>query len=84
MPLAQELSTPVWITDPTKAVPALPTFTEQAMATQVHAYLMSLIDGKRSISNIANVLEEQRLMSAREAVPVIQGFLSKMTSESGH
>ncbi len=73
-----ENSVPVWISNPAKPVPTLELFQQQALATQVHAYLMSLIDGERSIKNIAQELEERRLMTAREAVPVIQDFLTKM------
>ena len=69
---------PAWVSDPEQAVPALERFQEQALATQVHAFLMSLTDGQRSIIDIALVLEERRLMTAREAVPVVQDFLTKM------
>jgi len=69
---------PDWLTAVDLPIPALPRFREQAMATQVHAYLMSLIDGQRSVTELAQVLEQQQLMSAREAVPVIQDFLRKM------
>ena len=78
MPSATPTQTPKWLTHPHQPIPALKQFTEQAMITQVHAYLMSLIDGNNSIEQIAQVLEQQRLMSATEAVPVIQGFLKKM------
>lgn len=72
---------PVWLQDLAQPVPALESFQAQAMATQVHAYLMSLIDGERSVIDIAQVLEQRQLMSAREAVPVVQEFLAKMLSE---
>jgi len=77
----KESSAPAWIADPRLAIPTLGRFQEQALATQVHAYLMSLIDGERSIEAIAQVLEERRLMTAREAVPVVQDFLKKMLEE---
>jgi len=80
-PVAAQTSVPDWINDPEQAVPTLAQFQEQALATQVHAYLMSLIDGKRSIVDIALVLEERRLMTAREAVPVVQDFLAKMLDD---
>ena len=75
---SDEPSSPDWLTDPAQAVPKLAHFEQQALATQVHAYLMSLIDGERSISDIAQELEASRLMTAREAVPVVQDFLTKM------
>lgn len=74
---------PGWLSDTQQPVPALAEFQDQAMATQVHAYLMSLIDGKRSINEIAIVLQDRKLMSAREAAPLIQGFLGKMLKSQG-
>jgi len=67
-----------WLTNTDQPIPALTQFQDQALATQVHAYLMSLIDGKRSINAIAEILQQRKLLSAREAVPLIQGFLEKM------
>jgi hypothetical protein len=43
---------------------------------------MSLIDGKRSIKDMAVVLESQRLMSKEEAEPAIRAFLTKMYDDS--
>lgn len=80
-PEARTDERPEWLADASRPVPALESFQEQAMATQVHAYLMSLIDGQRSITDIAQVLEQRQLMSAREGVPVVQGFLQKMLAE---
>ena len=63
-------------------MPATPAFRGQAQATKIHAYLMSLIDGERSIEDIATVLEQQRLMPKNEAIPVIVGFMEKMQTEA--
>jgi hypothetical protein len=43
---------------------------------------MSLIDGKRSIKDMAIVLEQQKLMSRAEAEPAIRTFLTKMYDDS--
>jgi hypothetical protein len=43
---------------------------------------MSLIDGRRSIADIAALLEEQRLMPAREAEASVRGLLIKLFDES--
>ncbi len=71
-----------WLSNTSKPIPALTQFQDQALATQVHAYLLSLIDGKRSIDAIADILQQRKLLSAREAVPVIQGFLEKMLPQN--
>jgi hypothetical protein len=43
---------------------------------------MSLIDGKRSIKDMAIVLESQKLMTREEAEPAIRSFLTKMYDDS--
>jgi hypothetical protein len=43
---------------------------------------MSLIDGKRSIKDMAIILEKQKLMSQQEAEPAIRSFMTKMYDDS--
>ena len=52
------------------------------MSTQIYSFIMSLIDGKRSIKDMAAVLEKQRLMTRDEAIPAIRTFLTKMYDDS--
>ncbi len=52
------------------------------MTTQIYSFIMSLIDGKRSIRDMAVVLEKQRLMSKEEAIPAIRSFLTKMYDDA--
>jgi hypothetical protein len=59
-------------------VPLLESFRVQALSTRIHAFIMSLIDGKRSLKDIAKVIVEQRLMGEHEAEPAIRSFLIKM------
>ncbi len=72
---------PDWIAKGDTAVPLLPSFQMQAMATRIHAFIMALIDGKRSVKEMALVLEQQRLMPREEAEPAIRAFLTKMYEE---
>ena len=44
--------------------------------------MMSLIDGKRSIEDMAVVLQQQKLMSKEEAVPAIRTFLIRMFDDA--
>lgn len=69
---------PTWLTDYNEPIPALEGFVQQAMSTQIHAYLMSLIDDQRSIADIAQILQQRQLMDAAEAQPVVQNFLRKL------
>lgn len=73
---------PDWIVTGKEPVPLSPSFRTQAMTTQIYSFIMSLIDGKRSIKEMARVLEKQKLMSKEEAEPAIRSFLTRMYDDS--
>ena len=52
------------------------------MTTQIYSFIMSLIDGKRSIKDMALLLEKQKLMTKEEAEPAIRSFMTKMYDDS--
>lgn len=74
---------PAWITDPTLPVPLSEAFQTQVLSVRVHAFVMSQLDGKRSINDVAAILEQQRLMPKAQAREAIRGFLKKMAAEAG-
>lgn len=51
-------------------------------STQICSYVMSLMDGKRTISDMAKILEQQKLMTRQEAEPAIRTFLMRMYDDS--
>ena len=53
------------------------------MTTRIHAFIMTLIDGKRSLKDMAQELEQQQLMPREDAETAIRGFLIKMFEEAG-
>jgi uncharacterized protein YbaR (Trm112 family) len=73
---------PDWIVTGKEPVPLLPSFRTQALSTQVYSFIMSLIDGRRTVDDMAKVLEQQKLMTKKEAVPAIRQFLTKMYEDS--
>ncbi|MEM8767297.1 MAG: class I SAM-dependent methyltransferase [Pseudomonadota bacterium] len=79
---AAEGNLPDWIAQTTVPIPALPAFQQQAMATRVHAFIMALIDGERSLEDMAAIMEAQQLMPKEEAQSAIRGFLIKMYDEA--
>lgn len=81
-PAARHQHLPDWIARGRSPIPALPAFRNQAMTTKIHAYIMSLIDGKRTLEDMARILEEQRLMERQEAETALRGFLIKMNEEA--
>jgi SAM-dependent methyltransferase/uncharacterized protein YbaR (Trm112 family) len=73
---------PDWLVRGEDPVPLLEPFRVQAVSTRVHAFIMALIDGRRTLRDIAKVLVEQRLMNEHEAEPAIRSFLIKMYEDS--
>jgi uncharacterized protein YbaR (Trm112 family) len=73
---------PDWLVTGRDPVPLLQSFRTQAMTTQIYAFIMSLIDGKRSIEDMAGLFEKQKLMSRDEAMPAIRNFLTKMFDDA--
>jgi hypothetical protein len=63
-------------------VPLTPSFRTQALSTQIFSYIMSLIDGRRSIADMAKILEQQKLMTEEEALPAIRNFMTRMYDDS--
>jgi len=73
---------PAWLADSSQPVPLLPHFQTQAIANRIFAFVMALIDGQRSIGEIAAYLVEQRLMQPGEAEPAVRSFLIQLFEES--
>jgi hypothetical protein len=73
---------PDWIVRGNEPVPAIEHFQVAAMSTRIHSHVMSLIDGKRSIADMALLLEQQRLMPAADAEASIRGLLIRLFDES--
>lgn len=73
---------PDWIVTGKEPVPLSPAFRQQAMTTQIYSFIMSLIDGKRSIKDMAVVLEKQKLMERDEAESAIRSFMTKMYDDA--
>jgi uncharacterized protein YbaR (Trm112 family) len=73
---------PDWLLQPDKPVPRTPAFEMQAISSRVHAFLLALINGERSMRDMAGVLVEQRLMSPQEAETQVRLFLARLHEES--
>ena len=73
---------PEWLLQPDKPIPRTPALEMQAIGSRVHAFLLALINGERSMRDMARVLVEQRLMSAQEAEEQVRLFLARLYEES--
>ncbi|NKB97571.1 MAG: methyltransferase domain-containing protein [Pseudomonadales bacterium] len=72
---------PNWLADISVPVPMNDEFQEQLTTTRIATFIMGLIDGKKSIADMAVVLEEQRLMPILDATEAIRNFLTTMQAE---
>lgn len=79
---ARHRALPDWLISGTQPVPLLPAFELQAMTTRIYAFIMGMIDGRRSIRDMAKLLADQRLMSRDEAEPAVRNFLIRMHEDS--
>lgn len=73
---------PDWLVKGEEPVPLGRSFEMQAASTRICAFIMSLIDGKRSLKEMAKVLVDQRLMGEEEAEAALRSFLIKMHEDS--
>jgi hypothetical protein len=80
-PAGREL--PAWIRQAELPVPVLAQFRAQALSTRVYAFLLAMIDGERSIRDMARLMEQQKLMPAEDALPAIRGFLARAFRDAG-
>jgi hypothetical protein len=75
-------SGPDWLVRTDRPIPLLPEFQGRQLELRVLAHVASLVDGRRSVRDVARVLVEQRLMSEAEAEPTVRAFLARLHHES--
>ncbi len=80
LPRARAL--PDWLLQPDRPVPRTRAFEMQAISSRVHAFLLAMINGERSMRDMARMLVEQRLMSADEAEAQVGLFLTRLHEDS--
>ncbi len=78
----RHVALPDYLVKSDEPVPLLEAFRLQATTTRIHAALMSLVDGKRSIAEMATMLAENGFMSRDEAETSVRNFLIKMFDEA--
>ena len=72
---------PDWLRQSDLPVPALPQFRAQSLSTRVYAFLLAMIDGERTIRDMARLMEQQKLMTAADAEPAIRRFLTRLLEQ---
>jgi hypothetical protein len=72
---------PEWLADPALPVPRLAHFETQGLVTRIYAFVLALVDGRRSTREIAAYLVEQKLMDAADAEAAVRSFLTQLYEE---
>ncbi len=73
---------PGWLERDDVPVPMPPQVESQALAMRVHSFVASLVDGRRTLRDIADILVRERLMPADEALPAVRAFLQRLFAEA--
>jgi len=76
------VAVPDWITRDDLPVPLLPEISSRVLAMRVYAFVASLVDGRRTLRDIAEVLVRERLMTAVEAEPAVRAFVQRLFDEA--
>lgn len=83
-PLPAGRPVPEWLSHADRSVPLLPQFRAQALSMRVYAFLLAMIDGERTIRDMARLMEQQKLMTAEDAEPAIRRFLARAIQDPDH
>jgi len=74
--------TPAWLEDARQPVPLLPEVADHVLALRVRGYVASLVDGRRSLAEIAARLVEERLLPPEEATGIVRDYLLRLYEEA--
>ncbi len=74
---------PEWLLAADVPVPRTRAFEMQAISSRVHAFMLALINGERSMRDMARLIVEQKLMPADEAEAQVRLFLTRLHEEVG-
>lgn len=73
---------PEWLRDLSQSVPNLQAFQAARVVHGIYTDVLSLLDQKRSIQDIAKIFGEQHRLEPKEAEVSLQGFFTKLWEES--
>ncbi len=71
-----------WLAHSNVPVPLPPEVDGHVLAMRVHSFVASLVDGRRTVGDIAEVLVRERLMAEDEAEAAVRTFLRRLFEEA--
>jgi len=66
-----------WFEDPRRPVPLSAALEHRTLALRIEGYVASLVDGRRSVADIAERLVQERLLLPDEAVGIVRDYLQR-------
>ncbi len=78
----RHVALPEWLVRSDLPVPPSNAFQSQGMASRIHGFFFSMIDGQRSLEDMAVLMEQERLMPKDEGIATLRNFLIRALEES--
>lgn len=79
---SRHVALPEWLVRGDLPVPTSQSFQSQGMASRIHAFFFSMIDGQRTLADMATLMEEEKLMPKEEGMATLRNFLIRALEES--
>ncbi len=73
---------PEWLVHTDRPIPVSAALQGRQIELRVLAYVVAMVDGRRSVRDVARELVARRLMSESEAEPAVRAFLARLHQES--
>lgn len=73
---------PDWLGAGDRPVPALPEFQQAALSMRVYGYLATLVDGRRSLAELSQIVVADRVLLPEDAEPALRGFLRRLYDDA--
>jgi hypothetical protein len=73
---------PEWLLAADLPVPRTRAFEMQAISSRVHAFMLALVNGERSVRDMARLIVDQKLLPADEAEAQVRLFLTRLYEDS--
>lgn len=73
---------PVWQASVDEPIPLLPSVSARVLSMRVYAFVASLVDGRRSLRDMAAVLVQERLLPEDEALGAVRDFVQRLHDEA--
>ena len=73
---------PEWLIDAAIPVPRTREFEMQSISSRMHAFLLALINGERSMRDMARMIVEAKLMSPEDAEAQVRVFLLRLYEQT--